>query len=81
MVTAGELVVLSGSFTSRSMSVRRYHHLRGHASHERYIVSNVEGRELNLNKPIPRATGNRTRSRRMTGVHGTAALMFPPCDV
>ena len=42
MVTARELVVLSGSFTSHSMSLRRLCHLRGHASHERYTVSNAE---------------------------------------
>ena len=55
VVTARELVVLSGSFTSHSKSVRRLRHLRGHASHERYTVSNVEGREINLHRPIPRA--------------------------
>ena len=31
--------------------------LRGHASHERYTVSNVEGREINLHRSIPRAPG------------------------
>ena len=46
-VTARELV-LSSSFTSHSVSVRRLLHLRGHASQERYTVSNVEGREINL---------------------------------
>ena len=55
VVTARELVVLSGSLTSHSKSVRRLRHLRGHASHERYIVSKVEGREINLHMPIPRA--------------------------
>ena len=57
MVTARELVALSDSFTSHSISVRRFRHLRGHASHERYTVSNVEGREVNLHKPLPRTTG------------------------
>ena len=46
--TARELVVLSVFFTSHSTSVKRLHHLRGHASHERYTVSKVEGREINL---------------------------------
>ena len=31
--------------------------LRGHASHERYTVSNVEGREINLHRPLSRAPG------------------------
>ena len=53
VVTARVLVILSGSFTSHSKSVRWLHHLRGHASHERYTVSNVEGWEINLHMPIP----------------------------
>ena len=36
--------------------------LRGHVSHERYTVSNVEGRELNLHRPIPRAPGIEPRA-------------------
>ena len=48
VVTARGLVILSGSFTSHSKSVRWLSHLRGHVSHERYTVSNVEGREINL---------------------------------
>ena len=50
VVTARELVVLSGSFTFHPKSVRRLSHLSGRASHERYTVSNVEGREINLHK-------------------------------
>ena len=57
VVTARELVVFSGSFTSHSMSVKRHRQLRGHASHERYTVSNVEGQETNLHKPIQLAMG------------------------
>ena len=53
MVTARELVILSGSFMFHSMSVRRLRHLCEHASHERYTVSNVEGREVNLHNPLP----------------------------
>ena len=48
MVTASQLIVVSGSFTSHSMSVRRHRHLCGHVSHERYTVSTVEERETNL---------------------------------
>ena len=44
-------------FTFHSMSVRQHRHLRGHASHERYTVSTVEGREINLHRPLPRVTG------------------------
>ena len=57
VVTARELVVFSGSVTFHSLSMRRHRHLRGHASHERYTVSSVEGRQTNLHKPIPRAAG------------------------
>ena len=57
VVTARELVVLSGSFMSHSMLVRRLHHLRGHASRERYTVSIVEGREINLHKPLQSTAG------------------------
>ena len=42
----------NGSFTSHSMSVRPHHHLPGNASHKRYIISNVEGWERNLHKPL-----------------------------
>ena len=55
VVTARELVVLSGSFTSHSKSVRRLRHLRGHASHERYTVSNVEGARNKSPQAYPRA--------------------------
>ena len=57
LVTARELV-LSGSFTSRSMSVRRHRQLWSHASHERYTVSNVKGWELNFHKPLPQRVSN-----------------------
>ena len=63
MVTARELVVLSGSFTSHSKSVRGLSHLRGHASHERYTASTVQRREINLHKFCP--SGNRTPGRRL----------------
>ena len=49
--------VLGGSFTSYSMPVRRLRHSGVRASHERCTVSNVEGREVNLHKPLPRTTG------------------------
>ena len=39
VVTSRELVLLSRSFTSHSMSARRLRHLRGHASHARDIQS------------------------------------------
>ena len=39
------------------MSVRRHHHLHGHASHDRYTVSKAEWQELNLHKPILCAMG------------------------
>ena len=52
VVTARKLV-LSGSFTSHSMSVRQHPHLRDLASHGRYTVSIVEGRETNLHRPLP----------------------------
>ena len=53
-----ELVVLSGSFMSHSKSARTASpFLLGRASHERYTVSNVEGREINLHRPIPSAPG------------------------
>ena len=41
MITARELVVLSGSFMSHSKSMMRNRHLRGHASGERYIQSTM----------------------------------------
>ena len=62
VITARELVVLSGSLTSHSMSVRRLHHLRGHASHKGYTVSNVERWEINLHKPLPCMTGIEPRA-------------------
>ena len=34
--------------------VRQHRHLCGHASHERYPASNVEGSEINLHKPLQR---------------------------
>ena len=53
MVTARELVVLSGLFTSGSMSVRRHRHFTySYASHERYTASSVEGQEIN-HKSLP----------------------------
>ena len=57
VVTARELVILSSSFMPHSMSKRQHRHLCGHASHERYTVSYVEGRETNLQKPLPGAMG------------------------
>ena len=49
MVTVRELVVLSGSFVSRSKSVKhRAPPLRGRASHDRYAVFTVEAREISL---------------------------------
>ena len=74
MVNGRELVVLSGSFTSHSMSVRRCR-LRGHASHDRYIVSNVEGWKRNLRKPLPQRAS--TPPPGMTGAHATTALWIP----
>ena len=53
-----ELVVLSGSFTFHSLSPRWHRHLRGHASHERYMVSKVKGRETNFHKPLPQRASN-----------------------
>ena len=63
MVTARELVVLSGFSMSHSKSVRWLSHLRGHAGHRRYTVSTVEGREIKLRKFCP--SGNRTPDRRL----------------
>ena len=63
VVTARALVTLSSFFTSHSMSVRQLHHLHGHASHERYTVSNVEGQEINLHKFY--LSGNRTPNHRL----------------
>ena len=36
-----ELVVISGQFTSHSISLRQHRHLRGHMTHKRYTVSIV----------------------------------------
>ena len=58
VVTAREHVVLSGSFMSHSMSARPHRHLCGHVSHKRYTVSNVEGWETNLYKPLPQWGSN-----------------------
>ena len=58
MVTARELVVLSGSSMSNSKSVKRHRHLRGSATHERHTVSSVEDQELNLHKPLPKRASN-----------------------
>ena len=57
VVTARELLILGGSFTSQSMLVRWLHHLHGHTSHKRHTVSGIEGQEINLHKPLPRMTG------------------------
>ena len=54
VITARELVVLSGSFTSHFKPVRRFRHLSGHASHERYTVSNgktVKKKLMELHMP------------------------------
>ena len=50
VVTARELVILSGSFMPLSKSVRWHCHLRGHASHE--TVSVIEWGELKFHKPL-----------------------------
>ena len=67
VVTARELVVLSGSFTSQFKSVRRLRQLRGHASHERYTaaVSNVELQEIDLRRPIRGLNPGPPRDRRI----------------
>ena len=57
MVTARKPVVLSGSFAYVPLQVSETaspFSLHGHASHERYTVSSVEGRERNLHRPILR---------------------------
>ena len=41
-----ESMILIGSFTSYPKLRRRHRHLHGHASHERYAVSNDEGQEI-----------------------------------
>jgi len=81
VVTARELVVLSGSFTSHSMSVRRHRHLRGHASHGRYAVSNVGGREINLYKPPSAAARDRTRAAGVRGERSRSYSIAPPDGV
>ena len=43
VVTARELVILSGSFTSHSKLVRQLSHLRGHAGHRRYTSPILKG--------------------------------------
>ena len=63
VVTARELVILSGSFTSHSKSVRWLCHLHGHMSHKRYTVSSVEGQKVNLHKFCP--SGNWTPDRQL----------------
>ena len=77
VVTARELVVISGSFTSHSMSVRRLRHLRGHASHERYRVTTVEGRQRNLHNPLPRTTGIEPGAAAWQASTLPLALLFP----
>ena len=52
VVTVRELVVFGGSSTCHSVLVQ-HRHSRCHARLERNTVSNVEGREINLHKPIP----------------------------
>ena len=67
-LAARELVALSGSFTSYSMSVRQHHHLRSHANHERYTGSNGEGARNKFHKPLPRTEGiEPCTGRRVTG--------------
>ena len=77
VVTARELFVLSGSFTSHSKTVRWLHHVRSHASHKRYTVSNVEGREINLHRAIgyPACTRDWTWGCLMTGAHRTTCAI------
>ena len=72
VVTVRELAVLNGvgAFTFQSVSLRRHGHLRGHESHGRYTVSNVEGRE-NISPKASPATylepGTRSRSKLKVG--------------
>ena len=76
VVTATRLLVLSGTFTSHSMSVRWHRHLRGRVSHGRFTVANVEGREINLhNKPLPCMTEIAPRDRHVTGAHATTCAI------
>ena len=63
VVSARELVILSGSFTSHSKSVWWPRHLCGHVSHARCTVSNAEGQEINLHKVYP--SRNRTPDCRL----------------
>ena len=75
VVTARELVILSGSFTFHSKSARWLRHLRGHASHERYTVSNVEGQQTNLHRSIPRAPRIEPGAAAWTGTHATTCAL------
>ena len=75
VVTARELVVLSGSFTSCSVSVRWHCDLCGHVTHERYTVSSVEGWERNLQGLSD--SGHQTWAVGMRGTHTTTALLLP----
>ena len=54
VITARELVVLSGSSTSHSKLVRWHRQLRGHGSHEQFTVSNIKG-EKQISTSIYRA--------------------------
>ena len=54
--------------------------LRGHANHKRYIVSNVEGREINLHRPIPRAPGIEPGAAAWQ-VHTLPLVLLQPCHV
>ena len=49
--------------------------LRGHASHERYTVSNVEGARNKSPQVYPARTGDWTRDCRVTGAHATTCAI------
>ena len=59
--------------------LRRLRHLRGHASHERYTVSNVERREINLHKVLPKR--NQTPDRRLRRRTPLAARLLLYCSL
>ena len=81
VVTARELVVLSGSFTSHSKSVRRLRHFTW--SCEPREIHSLQCWRAGTKSPqaYPARTGNWTRGRRVTGAHATTCAILHPIEL
>ena len=71
-----ELIILSDSFKSHSMSVRWHHDLCHHASHERYSFQCSRARTKSP-QAYPTCNENQTWGHCVTGMRATATLLLP----